>query len=169
MLSETNQPEDFAPSTFGFYSVLEIESIGFCGGYLVLNQIGRPLEFHCTLPIKPERSQEILFGESLKQFLICEHIGPPLIGKAKHKAGLILVNQPEALLLEKQVASTVALIAASESNDPKASVDVQTADPQMTGKVRDVLYQSAFQLMEPFERITTAIDEAQAVTRQEAR
>jgi len=166
MLAESNQPKEFAPSTFGFYSVMEIESIGFCGGYLVLNEIGRPLEFHCTLPVKPGRSQEILFGDSLRNFLIGEHIGPPLIGKAKNKADLILVNQPEALLLEKQVAGTVALITVSE---PDETIGVQTVDPHMESKIRSVLEQSAFQLLEPFERITTAIDEAQAATRQESR
>ena len=166
MLTDSNQPKDFAASIFGFYSVLEIESIGFCGGYLVLNEIGRPLEFHCTLPVKPERSQEILFGESLKTYLIGEHIGPPLIRKAKNKADLILVNQPEGLLLDKRVEGVVALIAASETN---ASIEVQTANPLIKSKISDLLNQSAFQLLEPFERITTAIDEAQGATRQETR
>ncbi len=41
-----------SPAALGFLTVLEHES-GLTGGYLLLNTLGRPLEFHCTAPIKP--------------------------------------------------------------------------------------------------------------------
>ena len=44
----------------GFLTVVEHPQYGLFGGYLVLNLAGRPLEFHCTAPIKPNRAQEIL-------------------------------------------------------------------------------------------------------------
>lgn len=46
----------------GFLTVVEHKQHGLFGGYLVLNQVGRPLEFHCTAPVKPNRAQEILYG-----------------------------------------------------------------------------------------------------------
>ena len=41
----------------GFLTVLEHEHLGLVGGYLILNTAGRPLEFHCTAPVKPNRAR----------------------------------------------------------------------------------------------------------------
>ena len=166
MLPATRPSEEITSSIFGFYSVMEIETIGYCGGYLVLNEIGRPLEFHCTLPVKPGRSQEILYGSTLRNFLICEHIGPSLIKKAKNRAGLILVNQEEALGLNAKIEIDVALVKATEADDVPL---IESSDPSREGVIRAALERTTFQLREPFERIATAIDEAQAVTRQDVR
>ncbi|MDG2013172.1 MAG: hypothetical protein P8J33_06680 [Pirellulaceae bacterium] len=166
MLPNSRQSEAITSSNFGFYSVLEIESIGYCGGYLVLNEIGRPLEFHCTLPVKPGRSQEILYGSTLRNFLICDHIGPSLINKAKNRAGLVLVNQVEALDLNSKIDIDVAFVNVTEADEASR---IQFSDPLRESVIRDALGRTSFQLSEPFERITTAIDEAQAVTRQDDR
>src|SRR6266404_1210747 len=50
----------------GFLTVVSSEPHGLVGGYLVLNALGRPLEFHCTAPVKPNRAQEILYGATLQ-------------------------------------------------------------------------------------------------------
>ena len=52
------------------------------GGYLVLNATGRPLEFHCTAPVKANRAQQILFGPTLESFLYGEQIGQTLVAKS---------------------------------------------------------------------------------------
>ena len=59
----------------GFLTVLEHSQHGLMGGYLVLNISGRPLEFHCTAPIKPNRAQQILYGPTLEPYLFGEQIG----------------------------------------------------------------------------------------------
>ena len=41
-------------TAWGFLTVLSSDEQGLIGGYLVLNQAGRPLEFHCTAPVKAE-------------------------------------------------------------------------------------------------------------------
>ena len=46
----------------GFLTVLEHPQHGLFGGYLLLNLAGRPVEFHCTAPVKPNRAQQILYG-----------------------------------------------------------------------------------------------------------
>jgi len=53
----------------GFLTVVDHPQYGLFGGYLVLTAAGRPLEFHCTAPIKPNRAQEILYGPTLHAFL----------------------------------------------------------------------------------------------------
>ena len=67
----------------GFLTVCDYAEAGICGGYLILNAGGRPLEFHCTAPVKANRAQEILYGPTLKPFLYGEQIGQTLIGRAK--------------------------------------------------------------------------------------
>ena len=54
---------------------------------MLLNLAGRPLEFHCTAPVKPNRVQQILYGPSLQPYLYGEQIGP---------SGEALGNFPQA-------------------------------------------------------------------------
>ncbi|GEM_PF-626377 len=97
-----------SPLVLGFLSVLTPSEVGFVGGYLVLNDVGRPLEFHCTTPVKPTRAQEILYGTSLKPYLFAEAIAPALAAKAKNQAALICVDQRELLDFEDPRGTPVA-------------------------------------------------------------
>ncbi|MEQ8839035.1 MAG: hypothetical protein RID07_19675, partial [Lacipirellulaceae bacterium] len=56
----------------GFLTAVESPQHGLFGGYLVLSLQGRPLEFRCTTPVKPTRAQEILYGKTLRPYLLCE-------------------------------------------------------------------------------------------------
>src|SRR5262245_21892116 len=60
---------DKRSTAIGFYTVVAHEQHGLFGGLLVLNRNGRPLEFHCTAPLKPNRAQEILYGATLESYL----------------------------------------------------------------------------------------------------
>ncbi len=76
--------EILSPSRlWGFLTVVEHPQYGLFGGYLILNTAGRPLEFHCTAPIKPNRAQEILYGPTLESFLYGEQIGQTLISQGE--------------------------------------------------------------------------------------
>jgi len=67
----------------GFLTVVEQAELGLLGGYLLLNTAGRPLEFHCTAPVKPNRAQEILYGATLRPYLYGEQIGQTLLTRSK--------------------------------------------------------------------------------------
>ena len=41
----------------GFMTAVEIGDRNFVGGLLVTDRFGRPLEFQCTTPVKPNRTQ----------------------------------------------------------------------------------------------------------------
>src|SRR4051812_23172961 len=58
-----------SPAALGFLTVVEDEQQGLVGGYLLLNPLGRPVEFHCTAPVKPNRAQQILYGPTLRPYL----------------------------------------------------------------------------------------------------
>lgn len=99
-----------SPDTLGFLSVVEHEQFGLVGGYLILNTAGRPLEFHCTAPVKPSRAQQILFGPTLLPYLYGEQIGQTLLAKAASEPLAVCTNVELALAVRPFVALPVALV-----------------------------------------------------------
>ncbi len=94
----------------GFLSVIEVAERCYCGGLLVLNQLGRPLEFHCTLPLIADRAQQILYGPTLNPFLYGEHLGRALVEKSKTEPAVVFVDARESLELRRFVNHPVALV-----------------------------------------------------------
>lgn len=86
-------------TTFGYLSALETPEYGFFGGYLVISHLGRPLEFHCTAPVRPSRAQEILYGPTLQPYLLGEQIGGTLLKKAEVTPRIVLTDQAAVLSL----------------------------------------------------------------------
>src|SRR6266404_5841932 len=96
-------------SSLGFLTVLEHE-LGLIGGYLVLNSSGRPLEFHCTAPIKPNRAQQILYGPTLEPYLFGEQIGQALVAKSSASPLVICTDLRPAMAVRSLVNAPVALV-----------------------------------------------------------
>jgi hypothetical protein len=94
----------------GFLTVVEHPQFGLFGGYLVLNTAGRPLEFHCTAPIKPNRAQQILYGPTLESFLYGEQIGQTLVNQASVPPMLICTDREPALAAREHVSMPVVLV-----------------------------------------------------------
>jgi len=107
----------------GFLSVLEDEKHGLFGGYLLLNVAGRPLEFHCTAPIRPNRAQEILYGPTLEAFLYGEQIAQTLITKAKRQAAVVYTDRLAVLAVREYVSLPVAYVFPEEQTQD-ASVPI---------------------------------------------
>ncbi len=63
------------PAAVGFLSMVEHESLGVSGGYLVLNLAGRPLEFHFTAPLKPNRARKSFTGRRLSRICTASKSG----------------------------------------------------------------------------------------------
>ena len=96
--------------TVGFLTVVRDPQHGLFGGYLILNTLGRPLEFHCTAPIKPNRAQEILYGPTLEDFLYGEQIGQTLIRQGGQKPTLVCTDQEPVLAVRDLVDLPVMLV-----------------------------------------------------------
>jgi hypothetical protein len=92
-----NVPLPTATAVFGYLSAVESAELGFFGGYLLVSPLGRPLEFHCTAPIRPSRAQEILYGPTLQPYLLGEQIAGTLLAKSRTKPQIILTDQTSAL------------------------------------------------------------------------
>lgn len=165
-----SQPSQSIPS-IGFYSVEHSDHLGWIGGYLLLNASGRPLEFHCTLPIRPSRTHEILYGASLRQHLVGEAIPVALMKQAKNKPLLFCTDQVEALSLTADFGFPVALVSddVRTTRCPVTTKLFETsqgtfrAETRLESKVNEALEKLAElpDIAEPFARIREAIREAQ--------
>jgi hypothetical protein len=169
----------------GFLTVVENTDLGLLGGYLLLNVAGRPLEFHCTTPVKPNRTQEILYGPTLKPYLYGEQIGQTLLVKSK-LTPIVVCTDSEAVLVVRDftdvpvvlaLSATAGLLSAVEpaiggTPFPLAKSRVMTARHYASDErtIRDAWPAQAdhLDLLEPFTRIREALDEAQRAARQAA-
>jgi hypothetical protein len=104
----------------GFLTVVDDARDGLFGGYLVLNLAGRPLEFHCTAPIKPNRAQRILYGPTLEPYLFGEQIGQTLVNKGRIEPRVVCIDREAALAVGEFVGMPVVLVLASDDGPTHA-------------------------------------------------
>jgi hypothetical protein len=165
-------------ATIAYYTVVDEERTGWTGGLLLLNSGGRPLEFQCTLPVRPTRAHQILFGPTLRDHLIGDVIGPLLVDKCRTEISLLCCDQPEALRIKSSVSFPLALLVEAAENEEGPITDEtlinSTAVPLAGATLRvdrqqaDFVREIAAKLedfpdaVEPFERIRQAITEAQS-------
>ncbi|HJN11684.1 MAG: hypothetical protein QGG09_20160 [Pirellulaceae bacterium] len=175
--------------TVGFLTVRETEEHGYLGGYLVLNPAGRPLEFHCTVPVIPNRAQVILYGPTLKPFIYGEQIGQTLVNKANSKPAFVCVDVEAALTLSDHTSCPVLLVSPNSTNQTpssyrhdsahdapptshtnfatfamgnnRVSLPAEHGDDKETVTKRWQALTTELDLWEPFGRIHEAIGEAQ--------
>jgi hypothetical protein len=109
--------------TIGFFTVTEDAEAGFVGGLLVLNAAGRPLEFHCTAPLKPNRAQQILYGSTLRPFLYGEQIGATLASKAKSDTLFLCTDVEPAMCLRDSIHTPLVLLFSSDDEQVEPVTD----------------------------------------------
>ena len=158
----------------GFLETMEVDGRGTVGGLLITNQHGRPLEFQCTTPVKPNRTQEILYGETLRPWLLGELIGSTLIDRVSIKPDLIITSDPNILELRNHttipVACTHELPKLKQTSAQEESIEVQVGmrrlrfhqahsnDADTLEKRRHLIPDQA-DLGEPLERVREALAE----------
>ncbi|MBS0262352.1 MAG: hypothetical protein JSS02_10415 [Planctomycetes bacterium] len=162
------------PLRLGFLTAIEIPEKGFVGGLLVTNHNGRPLEFQCTVPIKPNPTQEILYGPTLSPFILGELIGTTLVERAGVKPQLILTDQAQILELRNHIDRPVALVEAGAQENASSTPGARKAirlgrqviqfhpahDTDSATVTRDSQQVPVdADLQEPFERVREALQE----------
>jgi hypothetical protein len=120
----TNRSNPCQDTTFGYLSALESPEHGFFGGYLVVSPLGRPLEFHCTAPVRPSRAQQILYGPTLEPYLLGEQIGGTLLHKAELTPKIVLTDQPAVLFLRSQLSVPLVHLASGPSDSAGSESEV---------------------------------------------
>ncbi len=180
----------------GFLTVVENTELGLIGGYLLLTAAGRPLEFHCTAPVKTNRTQEILYGPTLKPYLYGEQIGKTLIGRTKLNPLAVFCDREELLSLREFTEIPVIRVLDTDrgreslaENDATSGQTIPAKDSRplsfslgQSQAITAPRYSADEQairaawpsqaehldLLEPFTRIREALDEAQRAARQAA-
>lgn len=113
----------------GFLTAIEVPERGYVGGLLVTNQFGRPLEFQCTAPLKPNRTQEILYGPTLVPYVLGDLIGRTLLEKVGVKPHLVLTERHELLGLRDLVEIPVACVDEMPADGKAAPSAAEDAQP----------------------------------------
>lgn len=163
-----------------YLAVIDVDGLGTCGGMLVVNGLGRPVEFHCSTPVRASRTQEVLYGRTLQQYLNCDLVGRAMLEHCRGGSTVLVVRQPELMALHSLTDRPLALIGSATAGD--ASVTSAAAESftppagqilQLLGKAEDLERSEAalrrlaavLPLEEPFGRIDEAIREAHAAGR----
>ncbi len=166
-------------ATFGFITVVELESIGHCGGLLIVSQIGRPIEFHCTAPVLPNRAQEIMYGQTYNGFLVADQIGMAMVDKSKHQPTMFVTDCADMLPITEMMDAPL-IFAEANSTEAKSMEDsfdslgltqiqindypvycINAQSDQIEFiQARLQRFAATLPLDEPFERIRQAIEEA---------
>jgi hypothetical protein len=172
-----------ASINYGFLEVVSDETLGFTGGLLLVNQDGKPTEFHCTAPVTENRTQKILYGQTYKSHIFCDLIGLALLQKCSKAPELLFVEQPELKQMVGEIAQPLLMVTEIESESdqieiqtiqyPEFGIDhlnisVLTTDLEQFEFVKEACgrFTTTLTMDEPFERIRQAIKEAQQVARQ---
>jgi hypothetical protein len=155
-------------AAFGFLTAVESPTHGTFGGYLLVDELGRPIEFHCTAPVKVSRAQAILYGPTLHGHLHGRQIGGALLAAGTLAPVVVLTDQEPLLQARAESSLPVALVRRADSEPGPAGLtlgelEVRPAAGPLDDAVRERLtaLAVAVDLREPFERIRAAIDEAQ--------
>ena len=159
----------------GFLTVFA-EANGFLGGYLVTNSWGRPLEFRLSTAVQPNKVQQILYGNTLTEYLCAELIGKTLVEKTATPIHLLVTDSLNVLPIRNRL-DTPVLLALPEGrlvsspdrllttfNHTRSSLplalDLKWGEDEQ--RIHDILdrVDAALDLAEPFTRIREAMGEA---------
>jgi hypothetical protein len=130
------------------------------GGCLVTDGSTRPLEFRVSGAIRPTSLQKILYGDTLHEYICNELVGLPMLKALEATPGLVLVRDAEFLKLRPYVETPVLWVRATV--DGQYVLQALPGHDQEAEAGRDVLPKRlrGRNIMEPFLRIRTALEEA---------
>lgn len=135
------------------------------GGMLVTDEHTRPYEFRVTSAIKPTPMQKIMYGLTLKEYVYSDLIGLPLLKSAKETVSIAFVRDTNLIGTRPHLNFPIAYLHKLDQ-----AADTQTEALRFTlhnqfkteedwiGTVIQKI-SSQLDLLEPFERVRTALIE----------
>ena len=159
----------------GFLTAIQLSDRGHVAGLLVTNKYGRPLEFQCTAPVRPNRTQELLYGPTLVPFLLGELLSKTLLDRIGIKPHVVLTDRVEMLDSRPHVSLPVACTldreAATGSERESLCIGKQSFrmhaafgdDVKTFEKLARELSTDA-DLLEPLDRVREALQETMKAT-----
>ena len=76
----------------GFLTVRELGQMTYRAGLLVTDAKGKPLELRATGPLRPDRIQAVVYGDTLVPTIAQELCGQPLIESLRERPDIIVVD-----------------------------------------------------------------------------
>jgi len=168
-------------NNLAFVTLMEVEDGILRGGILVTDDHGKPVEFRCTSPIRPNPVQRTLYGGTLMPHIAVELVGKPLVQAVQAALDVVLVQNEEFLSLRTRCDKPL-LLARRQGEDMQLSEDSDKSRPEEvlsspSGKFAPVVVTchwdypndiaqckeglgwmfSNCDLVEPFERVKTAL------------
>ncbi len=159
-------------ANFGFLTVVGDNDDGYVAGLLTLDARGRPVEFHCTAALRPNRAQIILYGPTLRPYLVAEQLARVLTRHVKGSLSILWTDDRDVLSIREVVDYPVGLVhcavpprpseAAVATDGEQLPFEVQAAYPEDRQSIERAWQEAAhwIELSEPFGRIREAIREA---------
>jgi hypothetical protein len=167
----------------GFLAAVE-EPSGYIGGYLITNAWGRPLEFRVSNPVQPSRIQQILYGCTLRPYILADLIGKTLVEKTATTVEIIFTDCRAVLDLRRRMEKPMAWLATGgnprEISPSPESVDCEAlvtplpagsiyCHPEFAGDKPTICklikqLPNCLDLSEPFDRIREAMGEARKMS-----
>ena len=173
-----NEEHDY----LAFILLAEVEEEVLRGGILITDAYGKPLEFRCTSPIKPNAVQRTLYGSTLIPHIAVDLVGKPLVNQVEAAPTVVLVQQEEFLLMRTSIEEPI-LLARRQGEDIQLSQEIGKSHPEellssSSGKFAPVVITchwdfpddiaqckerlasifSNCDLVEPFERVKNALN-----------
>ena len=150
----------------GFLTAVQLKDGGHAAGLLVTNRFGRPLEFQCTTPVRPNRTQELLYGPTLVPFLLGELLSKTLLDRIGVKPHVVLTDRMEMLDSRPHVSLPVACVVESSRGGECVRIGKQqfrlhaefVEDLKAFEKLAKDLAADA-DLLEPLDRVREALQE----------
>ncbi|MBN2563622.1 MAG: hypothetical protein JXQ75_22105 [Phycisphaerae bacterium] len=164
-----------------FIMMAEVEDGVLRGGLLVTDAHGKPVEFRCTSPIRPNAIQRTLYGGTLMPHIAVELVGAPLVQAVQTSLDVLLVQQEEFLALRARYDKPL-LLARRQGEEMKLSDESGKNKPEEllsspSGKFAPVVVSchwdfsddiaqckeglgwtfASCDLVEPFERVRRAL------------
>jgi hypothetical protein len=163
-------------ATIGFLAMHRFEDgAATRGGMLVTDTEMKPLEFRVTAPVRPQKFQEMIYGDILDEYMSVDLMGLPLLGALEQKPNLIIVRdflflglnsrqETPAILLLKEDESPVKKgmstksLNAQDSGRPPVKICTSGQSDQILGNIVEQLniIIATRDLMEPFSRLEKA-------------
>jgi hypothetical protein len=162
-------------SLLGYLTYVELPLLGTVGGLLIVDLRARPIEFHCSSPVRPSRTQEILYGPTLRSAILGDQIGKSLIAQVKQLPQLLITDDLVALELQADLSTPIAVFVGADaelsSGHLSTEIDVELGryrvrvanDERLSSTYIRSLWETRvgdWDGLEPLERIREAIGEA---------
>jgi len=105
-----------ADDRLGFLAAGHDPQLGFLAGLLVTNPSSCPIEFHYVSPIRPTRTQTILYGAELEPYIYRSLVVPALVGQVSVAPAFLITDQPHVLGYRPCFGKPILLVEAAASS-----------------------------------------------------